>query len=251
MLHERQIPADAAGYARALALVAEHYPVPRAWAVEGSGACGAGLARFLAAQAERVIEIDRPERRGERTRAKSDALDAVRAARTARGRERQASPRAGGMREGLRMLLVTRAGAVEVRRRAPKQLRALIVTAPEEIRRTRRGRSERALLIRCQTLGVPRDADPALRAAVRALGAPARRVVLATDEATALERDIARDVRLLCPQLPAEPGVGPTSAARRAMKLGIGAWVRRQRAQRVRAISSTTSRPAPRRTRRR
>src|SRR5581483_1739599 len=89
VLHERQIPADAAGYARALALVAEHYPVPRAWAVEGSGACGAGLARFLAAQAERVIEIDRPERRGERTRAKSDALDAVRAARTARGRERQ------------------------------------------------------------------------------------------------------------------------------------------------------------------
>ena len=213
VLVQDQIPADAGGYARALAFVAERFPVPRAWAVEGTGAYGAGLARYLAARGERVIEIDRPTRRGERTRAKSDALDAARAARTALERERQSAPRAGGLREALRVLLVTRSGAVDARREALQQLRAFIVSAPEEIRRTLRGRSERSLITRCQTLRAPRAADPALIATVRALGALARRVVVATDEAKQLERDIAGHVRALCPQLLAEPGVGPISAA--------------------------------------
>src|SRR5262249_16304969 len=118
LLWEAQIPADAGGYARALALAAARCPGRRAWAVEGSGAYGPGLARPLFAQGERVLEIDRPARRGERTRAKSDALDAARAARTALARAHQTAPRAGGIREALRVLLLTRAGAVQIRREA-------------------------------------------------------------------------------------------------------------------------------------
>jgi transposase len=213
LLYDTQIPADAPGYARALTLVSERFPVPRAWAVEGTGAYGAGLARSLLGQGERVIEIDRPERRGERTRAKSDALDAARAARTALGRSQQASPRAGGIREGLRVLVVTRAGAVEVRRRAILQLRALIVSAPEELRSRLRRLSGLTLLTRCLTLRSPRGADPALRSTISALKSLARRALAATDEAKQLERDIAGHVRALCPQLLAEPGVGPISAA--------------------------------------
>jgi transposase len=213
VLWEAQIPADAAGYARALALATLRCPGRRAWAVEGSGAYGAGLARLLLARGERVLEIDRPARRGERTQAKSDALDAVRAARTALGREHHASPRAGGIREALRVLLLTRAGAVAARRAALQQLRALIVSAPEELRATLRGRSERSLLTRCRMMRTPRTADPALRVSVHALKALAQRVVRASDEASQLERDIAVYVRALCPQLLAEPGVGPISAA--------------------------------------
>jgi transposase len=211
--YQWQISADAWGYAQALALVSAHCSGRRAWAVEGSGAYGAGLARYLIERGERVVEIDRPCRRGERTRAKDDALDARRAARAALARERPANPRAGGIREAIRVLMVARAGAVEVRRQAVGQLRALIVTAPEELRGRLRGLSELTLLARCAALRAPRGADPALQATAAALRALARRALQATDEAKQLERDIAGHVRALCPQLLAEPGVGPISAA--------------------------------------
>jgi hypothetical protein len=66
LLAAAEFSAEAAGHAGALQVAARH-PGRRASAVEGTGASGAGLARSLAAQGERVIEIDRPERRGERT----------------------------------------------------------------------------------------------------------------------------------------------------------------------------------------
>ena len=53
----------------------------------------------------------RPVRRG----GKSDALDAVRAAREALAQERLAAPRRRGDREALRVLLATRQGAVTAR----------------------------------------------------------------------------------------------------------------------------------------
>jgi len=39
-----------------------HAPGRRAWALEGSGSCGAGLARFLSERGERVLEVERPAR---------------------------------------------------------------------------------------------------------------------------------------------------------------------------------------------
>jgi transposase len=53
------------------------------WAIEGTGGYGAGLTRFLHAQAEWVVELDRPRRVARRHGAKSDPLDATRAAREA------------------------------------------------------------------------------------------------------------------------------------------------------------------------
>jgi transposase len=213
VIYEVQIAAATDGYEQALELVAHHCPGRRAWAVEGTGSYGAGLARYLLACGEQVAEIDRACRRGERTRAKDDRLDARRVARTALGRERLPSPRASGLREAIRALMVARAGAVDVRRRALGQLRALICTAPEELRAGLRRLSGLTLLARCASLSAPRDADPALVATASALRALARRTLAATDEARQLERDIAGHVRALCPQLLAEPGVGPISAA--------------------------------------
>jgi transposase len=146
-------------------------------------------------------------------RAKSEALDAARAARTALARGRQACPRAGGIREALRMLPVTRAGAVEVRRRALQQLPALIVSAPEEIRRTLRGRSGRSLITRCRTLRAPRGADLALIATVAGPRGLARRVVVGQRRGQGAR---ARHRRARAGPLPpamAELGVGPISAA--------------------------------------
>jgi transposase len=210
---ETAIEATGGGYRRALAEVGRHAPGRRAWAVEGAGAYGAGLARFLAGAGERVIEIDRPERAGERTRAKSDPLDAVRAARTALGRSRLASPRTGAAREALRVLMVARSGAVDVRCQAVRQLKALIITAPDHLRARLRALEGMTLLGRCASLRRSARDDPALAATVSALRALARRALAADGEARQHERDIASWVRAICPQLLAEPGVGPICAA--------------------------------------
>ena len=54
---------------------------------------GAGLARHPAAAKELIVELDHPKRPTRRTGAKSDPIDAERAARNALVRTRLASPR--------------------------------------------------------------------------------------------------------------------------------------------------------------
>src|ERR1700688_4935671 len=67
---------------------------------EGTGSFGAGLTRFLTAYGERVLEVGRL-RRERRSGGKTDALDAVRAARSVLAQQRPSTPRAGGGREAL------------------------------------------------------------------------------------------------------------------------------------------------------
>jgi transposase len=53
------VPADPGGYESLLAVAGRHGGL-RAFAVEGAGGYGAGLARHLAAAGEVVVELDRP-----------------------------------------------------------------------------------------------------------------------------------------------------------------------------------------------
>src|SRR5580765_5442063 len=80
-LFEVEITASERGYAQALRLAEREACGRRGWAIEGTGSYGAGLARFLARRGERVLEVGRT-RRERRSHAKSDALDALRAARS-------------------------------------------------------------------------------------------------------------------------------------------------------------------------
>jgi len=70
--------------------------------VEGGGSYGAGLTDFLRAHGE-VVEVGRPKRPPRRTGAKSDALDAVRAAREALAQDHLGAPRRRGDRQALRL----------------------------------------------------------------------------------------------------------------------------------------------------
>jgi transposase len=109
LLGELVVAADAAGYQRLLDFARVRVPGRRCWAVEGAGSYGAGLTRLLVERGEWVVEVDRakrPARRG----GKSDALDAVRAAREALAQERLPAPRRRGDREALWVLLATRQG---------------------------------------------------------------------------------------------------------------------------------------------
>ena len=109
---DTHLAADAFGYRRLLGFALEHAPGRRVWAIEGTGSFGSGLTSFLLEQGEWVVEIDRPKRPARRDGAKSDELDAARAAREALAREHLAQPRQRGWREALRVLLVTREGAM-------------------------------------------------------------------------------------------------------------------------------------------
>ncbi len=81
VVFEATVVASSDGYRQALLLAEAHAPGRRVFAVEGTGSFGAGLTRFLTGCGERVLEVGRL-RRERRSGGKSDALDAVRAARS-------------------------------------------------------------------------------------------------------------------------------------------------------------------------
>src|SRR5205814_5593437 len=97
VVFEADVGADSVGYAQALQLAEQYARGRRAFAVEGTGSFGAGLTRHLTARGERVLEVGRL-RRERRSGGKSDALDAIRAARTVLAQPRPATPRASGER---------------------------------------------------------------------------------------------------------------------------------------------------------
>jgi transposase len=210
---QRSVAASGRGYAQALRFANEHGQGVRVWAVEGVGHYGAGLARFLSGRGETVLEAGRSPRGERRLQGKDDGLDATRAARGALGSAELALPRAGQRREALRLLLVARRSAVEVRRRALVQLRSVIVTAPHRLRGELQGLPERRLLERCshfrRSSSLPVD-ELAAKLVLRTL---ARRIEAATAEAEQLERELLAHVRALAPQLLDEPGVGAIVAA--------------------------------------
>jgi hypothetical protein len=104
-------PANAHGYRELLRVADRYTPGRRAWAIEGSGSYGAGLARYVAAHGETVLEVSRTPRTERRLRGKDDTLDAARTARAALASDRLALPRTGERREALRLLLVARRSA--------------------------------------------------------------------------------------------------------------------------------------------
>jgi transposase len=207
------VAADAFGYKRLLRFARRHARNRRVWAIESSGSFGAGLTTFLLANGEWVVEVDRPKRAARRNGAKSDELDAIRAAREALEREHLAQPRARGDREAVRVLLITRRGAVRARTKAINHLKALIVTAREELRHQLRNTPTDELVYRCARLRTLPSHSTEHRATVLALRHTARRILALEAEANDLESEIEQLVKQTVPDLLAEIGVGPISAA--------------------------------------
>jgi transposase len=212
IVFETSMAASSGGYARALRLAREHAPGRRAFAIEGTGSFGAGLTRFLAGHDERVLEVGRL-RRERRSGGKTDALDAIRAARSVLAQTRPAEPRAGGEREALRALMAAREGAVNARRAGLCQLRDLLITTPEPLRSELRPLTRAQLLRRLTAMRPQRHRDLELRGAVQALRAVAGRVRQLTAEERELAGEIETLTHKLAPQLLDQPGVGPLAAA--------------------------------------
>jgi hypothetical protein len=206
-------PANPVAFKRLLRFARLHADARRIWAIESSGSYGAGLTTFLLEHHERVIEIDRPARPARRNGAKSDELDAVRAAREALSREHLAQPRCRGDREAVRVLLITRRGAIRARTRAINHLKALVVTSREELRNQLRSTPTDELIFRCARLRTSPSQTSEHRATVIALRRCAQRALALEAEANDLEAELEQIIRRVVPELLAERGVGPISAA--------------------------------------
>jgi transposase len=166
----------------------------------------------LSDRGERVLEVGRL-RRERRSGGKSDALDAVRAARSVLAQERPATPRAGGERQVLQALVAAREGAVNAKCAGLGQLRDLLITTPEPLRNELRPLTGSRLLQRLAATRPDTRRDPELRGSLLALRSIARRVQQLTAEERELAREIETIVRKLAPQLLDQPGVGPHAAA--------------------------------------
>lgn len=180
--------------------------------VEGTGSYGAGLTRYLQAAGIKVVEVDRPNRQRRRRAGKSDTHDAVSAARAAFAGDALGVPKTrDGNVEAIRVLRLARSSARRDRTRALNQMRALIATAPEELR------------AQLRNLTIPRlvhtaagfrpagrtDVTNANRLALKTL---ARRVVELDDEIDTLDELLTPLVAETAPEMIERVGVGTDTA---------------------------------------
>jgi transposase len=213
VLARATVPADPDGYA-ALVKLADQHSGLRAWAMEGTGGYGAGLARHLATSDEVVVELDRPNRPARKAGAKSDPIDAERAARDALARTRLAQPKTGSERAALQMRLTARRAAVEAATAAQRQLLAMVITGPEVVRARFRGQTTRAMITTAAALRPGASSgDIEVTTALTVLRELARRIRFLEAEALSHEQAIRAIVRSWRPDLLELTGIGPIVAA--------------------------------------
>jgi transposase len=212
VLARTTVAADTDGYLELVAFADEHAG-SRAWAIEGTGGYGAGLARHLGEHQELIVELDRPVRPKRRAGAKTDAIDAERAARDALGRVRLAQPKTGAERAALQMRLTARRAAVTAGADAQRQLLALVITSPQRLRDRFRGQRTRAVIATALRLRATATGEVEYDTAIVVLRSLARRIRDLESEAAEHEQAIRVLVRSWRPDLLALPGVGPIVAA--------------------------------------
>jgi transposase len=206
-----QVPTTPTGYQSLLAW-ARGLGEPVVWGVEGTGSYGAALARFLTAQGQAVLEVNRPNRAARRRRGKSDPLDAQAAARAVQAGDATVTPKAGdGHVEMIRSLRIARATAMRARTQTINALKALLVTAPDQLRERLRGLPP-AALIRTTAALEPGPITSPLAAAMLALRTLAGRYQALSAEITTLTIELDRLTTRAAPKLVALFGVGQDSA---------------------------------------
>jgi len=205
------VPTTPSGY-RGLLAWARGLGELDAWGVEGTGAYGAALARFLHDCGQVVVAVNRPDRAARRRRGKSDPVDAEAAARTVQAGQATALPKAGtGQVEMLRSLRMARASAMKARTQAINAIKALLVTAPVDLREQLRGLPA-AQLVRCAAALEPGRLTSPTAAAMLALRTLACRYQALSAEITTLTTELKRLTATAAAPLVALFGVGSDSA---------------------------------------
>ncbi len=184
-----------------------------AFGVEGTGSYGAGLSRFLTRRGYTVVEVNRPDRSVRYRKGKSDPTDAEMAARAVIAGVADATPKSGeGEVEMIRMLKSTKDSAIKARTQAGNQMKALVVTAPAELREALDGLTASDLVERCRNLRPGRLYSPTA-AAKYTLRSLARRYRQLSREIQDLKTELERLIRMTAPALIKAFGIGTDTAA--------------------------------------
>lgn len=203
-----------------------HVPAgqPLLWAVEGSRSHGHGLTRHLRTAGQRVVEAPKPVTAARRRGGKSDVLDAVHAARTTlaveSGTGRHAQPRADGLREALRLLLVTHRHDTDMRTATVNMFKSLLLGAGElreTLRRLSTAQQIRTVLALPPHTGTGTGPGPGTdvetQVRIQALHRAATTITDLDKAITTAEKQLRTLAEQCCPGLLALPGVGPITAA--------------------------------------
>jgi len=202
-----------AGYVQLHGWLVGFGPVDRV-GVEGTGAYGAGLARHLRGQGLVVVEVDRPNRQARRKEGTSDRLDAIEAARAAlSGRASGIAKSADGDVEAIRVLLVARRSARNVRIKYLNQIRHLAFTAPDGLRERLRDVHRDRLARTAAALRPGAGGDTVLCATKLAIATLGRRALALEADAARLDQELEALVRRCAPSLLDVYGVGINTAA--------------------------------------
>jgi len=184
-----------------------------AFGVEGTGSYGAGLARYLVGQGHTVIEVNWPDRSTRRSQGKSDPIDAEMAARSVlSGVARDLPKSADDKVEMLRMLKTTKDSAIKARTQAINQIKALIVTAPAELRESLPDLKNDKLVDLCAGFRPGPMTTPSATAKL-VLRSLARRYKQLSQEIEDIKAELANLTEEIAPALLDEYGVGPDAAA--------------------------------------
>ncbi|MEU4695467.1 IS110 family transposase, partial [Actinoplanes sp. NPDC023714] len=224
VLAELTVPATLDGAARLLVWAGQHTTRlgdRRVWAVDGTRAHGIGLSRSLLTAGESVLEAPKPAKGRRRRGGKSDALDAVHAARAVLAADHTATPRADGDREALRILHVVRRHYTDTRTATVNLFKAVILTAGATLREQFRGRSTHRQIHHALTLTPSSNPDSSGLDQLHhtQLAALAEQIHTLDKLLKANLAEIRTLVDKLCPALLEQPGIGPVTAA-----IALTAW---------------------------
>jgi transposase len=180
--------------------------------VEGTGSYGAGLARFLAAKGVQVVEVSCPNRQRRRSHGKSDPVDAIAAAKAVLSGDAVTKPKTrDGNVEAIRALRTADRSARHARVKALNQMRALLLTGPQELREQFRGTTVYRLVRGAAKLR-PGDPTTAVGGTKYALRILAKRVLELETELAELKAILRPLVAATAPELVARHGVGTFTA---------------------------------------
>jgi transposase len=214
------IPVNQDGY-RQIEAWACAFGSVRAFGIECTGSYGAGLSRALQASGHRVLDVNRADRSARRRHGKDDPLDAEAAARAVLSGQATALAKSGiSSVEMIRHLKLARDSAVKARAQAMQMLKALIVSAPAELREQLEGIRGKVRFVRHLAALRPGPMTSTTASAKVGLRALARRWLSLSEEIEAHDRDLDGLTAAHTPKLITAPGIATGTAAEMLIFVG-------------------------------
>jgi transposase len=214
------IPVNQDGY-RQIEAWACAFGSVRAFGIECTGSYGAGLSRALQASGHRVLDVNRADRSARRRHGKDDPLDAEAAARAVLSGQATALAKSGTSSvEMIRHLKLARDSAVKARAQAMQMLKALIVSAPAELREQLEGIRGKVRFVRHLAALRPGPMTSTTASAKVGLRALARRWLSLSEEIEAHDRDLDGLTAAHTPKLITAPGIATGTAAEMLIFVG-------------------------------